>query len=883
MDVNIKIQVYTPLVFLFFILHFPPLGLCQSNGVQLYTESPLTPGEDRIEFIEFLSEPFEWPMDFTFIDTNNLLVCEKKGTVHLVSDRVLQQRSVFLDISDRVFTLHSAGMYSIALHPEYPEDPRVFISYCTNPTDDYFHNQVSQFTVDVSGVPFAIPESEIILIRHESPYNYWADDGVVLPHAIHIGSEISFGPDGYLYFSMGDGNRITQEIDGDFFSGFFRIDIDCRPENLTPSPHPLCATDHYKIPADNPYVGLTEFHGEPIADGTLRSEYYAIGLRNPWRHTQTHDGRIFLADPGQVHLEEVNEILPGRNYGWDAFEGNHQHLDWTYEEDHTLPLYQYAHGNTANKGNSVSDVFLYRGTQFPEMNNKLLFCDFYYSHVRYLTPEATRIADSVVNFTQLSWVLSIEEDPADHELIFAEARNGRLLKLRRTTDESRPVEKLSQTGFFTDLKSQTPNPAAVPYTVNVPFWSDAAEKKRWVLMPDEDQRIRFSADLDNVSVPEGTIFCKHFDLELDELTGTNTVPLETRFIIKRGGTFEAFTYKWDAPDYADATLVREAGEQIAIDRINFRGDAVQQRWNFPSREQCMSCHNQHAGPVLGFTFRQLHTAPLDPLGIDQIDSLVFENVLSPPPANTAQRVLAGWDLDQYSHSFRVKSYFHVNCAPCHFPDNNRSQWDARITTPLNLSGIINGGLFNNLGDESNRLVSPGASEYSVIYHRLNATNSLAMPPIGHTRVDKRAAAEIRNWIDSLETAPELYDQWARRHWGEFLDDSARPDANPDDDNYTNREEWLLGLDPKNPLGDYSVQINTRHGGSLLKFPRKAHFSYQIDVCDGLTGNTWRPLTRLDALPYPFAEDSPFAIEIPVLDNQQFFRLQVSPPQAPQPD
>ena len=96
---------------------------------------------------------------------------------------------------------------------------------------------------------------------------------------IHNAGDLHFGQDGYLYVSLGDegpgydNNRNSQRIDKDFFSGILRIDVDNRPGNLLPNPHPAVMGE-YKIPADNPFVGIEEFNGAAVEPKKVRGGEY---------------------------------------------------------------------------------------------------------------------------------------------------------------------------------------------------------------------------------------------------------------------------------------------------------------------------------------------------------------------------------------------------------------------------------------------------------------------------------------------------------------------------------------------------------------------------------------------------------------------------------
>src|SRR5207249_2074951 len=127
----------------------------------------------------------------------------------------------------------------------------------------------------------------------------------------------------YLYVSLGDegdqndaGNN-SQRIDKDFFSGMLRIDVDNRPDSLAPNPHAAMSSKTYSIPADNPFVGVTSFNGKAVDPTKVRTEFYAVGLRNPWRFSfDPVTGILYCGDVGGDQREEIDIIIKGGNYGW---------------------------------------------------------------------------------------------------------------------------------------------------------------------------------------------------------------------------------------------------------------------------------------------------------------------------------------------------------------------------------------------------------------------------------------------------------------------------------------------------------------------------------------------------------------------------------------
>ena len=101
-----------------------------------------------------------------------------------------------------------------------------------------------------------------------------------------------------------------------------RIDVDKKSENLEPNYHVAIKINengsaNYSVPADNPYVGINQFNKQKVDPGKIRTEFWAVGLRNPWRFSfDSKTGDLYCGDVGQGKWEEINIILRGGNYGW---------------------------------------------------------------------------------------------------------------------------------------------------------------------------------------------------------------------------------------------------------------------------------------------------------------------------------------------------------------------------------------------------------------------------------------------------------------------------------------------------------------------------------------------------------------------------------------
>ncbi len=170
---------------------------------------------------------------------------------------------------------------------------------------------------------------------------------------------------------------------------------------------------------------------------------------------------------------------------------------------------------------------------------------------------------------------------------------------------------LSQTGAFKNVREFSPADGLIPYDLIVPFWSDGAEKSRFISVP-QNLTIKFSPTGEWV-FPRGTVLVKTFFLATNELNPTSLRRLETRLLVcdETGGVY-GVTYKWRADDSDADLLATNLTEEI---RIQTATGVRTQTWYYPSRQDCLTCHTANAGLVLGVKTRQLNRDFTFPSGV----------------------------------------------------------------------------------------------------------------------------------------------------------------------------------------------------------------------------------------------------------------------------
>ncbi|KAH7295210.1 hypothetical protein KP509_27G037200 [Ceratopteris richardii] len=297
---------------------------------------------------------FEKVGDGAFLDlvphpdgSNRAFLADQEGKIWLVtlpdpgsSKNMSINETPFLDISDRVYFKNEFGLLGVALHPQFKENGRFFVSYscdkgqwfdCTGKCacKEDAGCTLSELGPEAGAVPCQISsiiaEYSANTSASSSPLKaLTADPNEIrriftmgLPYSTHHGGQILFGPnDGYLYFMMGDGGSSGDPFNFaqnrmSLLGKILRLDVD-----ILPSAEEIQTAQrwgNYSIPVSNPFVG----------DNASQPEVWAYGLRNPWRCSFDKIDPLYLycADVGQDKFEEVDLITKGGNYGWRVYEG----------------------------------------------------------------------------------------------------------------------------------------------------------------------------------------------------------------------------------------------------------------------------------------------------------------------------------------------------------------------------------------------------------------------------------------------------------------------------------------------------------------------------------------------------------------------------------
>ncbi|MCZ6531329.1 MAG: PQQ-dependent sugar dehydrogenase [SAR324 cluster bacterium] len=300
--------------------------------------------------------------------SGRLFIVEQTGTIRVVMPDGTMRPEAFLDlrasIVKQIVRFDERGTLGLAFHPKYKSNGKFYVHYSApivleveGLRHEIFGNHttyVSEFKVS-DNPNIADPKSERVLLK------------VAQPQFNHNGGSMNFGPDGYLYISLGDGgfaddwgyghNKKTgnaQDL-SNLLGKILRIDVNSKSMGK-----------EYGIPKDNPFVDKKG----------AQPEIFAYGFRNPWRMTFDTGGKrqLFVADVQQNSYEEVNIVTKGGNYGWRVLEGNHcfdylnpnDHLSSCNKSGKIAPIIEYNHCNKFGGKNcfgvNVQGGAVYRGS-----------------------------------------------------------------------------------------------------------------------------------------------------------------------------------------------------------------------------------------------------------------------------------------------------------------------------------------------------------------------------------------------------------------------------------------------------------------------------------------------------------------------------------------
>src|SRR5258706_14860578 len=314
-----------------------------------------------------------------------LFIVQQSGQILILKGTTLNA-TAFLDVSSIIKTGGEQGLLGLAFDPNYSTNGYFYIVYTDQSSvgDDV----LARYKVSSGDPDLADDTSAQILLTVSEPYEN------------HNGGMIAFGPDGDLYFGLGDGGsggdpQGNGQDKTTLLGKILRLDVSTVP---------------YTVPPTNPFY----------SSSTDKKEIWAYGLRNPWRFSfDKGTGDIYIGDVGQNAQEEVDyqpsSSTGGENYGWNWREGNLCYSTCTLPSGYVAPVSVYNHGTNDSIGCAVTGGYVYRGSAFPGLVGVYLFGDFCTGNLWGLYKNASN-----------QWVTKLIKDTGYNISSFAEDEAGEL-------------------------------------------------------------------------------------------------------------------------------------------------------------------------------------------------------------------------------------------------------------------------------------------------------------------------------------------------------------------------------------------------------------------------------------------------------------------------
>ncbi|MBL8955893.1 MAG: thrombospondin type 3 repeat-containing protein, partial [Myxococcaceae bacterium] len=427
------------------------------------------------------------PTAIRFATDGRIFVAEKSGRVKVFSSLTDPTPDIVIDVRAAVNDYWDRGLLGLALHPNFPATPYVYVFYgydtigwgdvcpgsvggpTNNPGGCYINGRLSRFEVTPANT---LVGGETVLIE-----GMWCQQ-----YPSHSTGDLAFGADGALYLSAGDGAsfnfadqgqaRALVGVDGGFFDGGTTLCEDppgeggaLRSQDLSFPGDPV--TYQGSVLRVDPLTGAA-MPTNPLFGGTADDDrIVAYGLRNPFRFTiRPGTSEVWLGDVGWNLHEEINRVVAPadpviENFGWPCFEGrwdagstpqgsyaNFGACRALYDggspvtpNQITAPYYSYAHGaalgGCAAGGSSIAGLAFYTGGNYPAAyTNALFFADYSRRCIWALRAGSNGLPDPSLGITtlvsQAQFPVALQIGP-NGDLFYASLNGG---TIRRITYQS---------------------------------------------------------------------------------------------------------------------------------------------------------------------------------------------------------------------------------------------------------------------------------------------------------------------------------------------------------------------------------------------------------------------------------------------------------------
>jgi glucose/arabinose dehydrogenase len=335
--------------------------------------------------IETVAEGLSFPWAMAFLPGGEILVTERSGQLRRISGGKLMPEPV--KNIPQIYVEGQGGLMDILPDPGFADNARLFLSFSSGSSSDNALQVISAKYLN----------GELVNVQTI----FKATPGKDTPH--HFGGRLALMPDQTLLITVGEGfdyRKKAQTLDN-HFGKVIRINKDG------------------SIPADNPFV----------KDENVLPEIWTYGHRNPQGLLVSADGTVWLHEHGPRGGDELNNLRPGRNYGWPAI---------TYGMDYSGA---YVSPFTEAQGMEQPIVYWvpsiapggfceYQGDVFPDWRGNLFVATLVERGVRRLVMNNGAVQSQETLFTELGQrIREVRAGPDGFLYLLTDSNEGSMLKV----------------------------------------------------------------------------------------------------------------------------------------------------------------------------------------------------------------------------------------------------------------------------------------------------------------------------------------------------------------------------------------------------------------------------------------------------------------------
>ena len=369
---------------------------CSFGDVGRQTSSP-----EMAVTVETVAEGLESPWSITPLPgESQLLVTERVGRVVLV-DRE-QGTVTAVDGTPEVYASGQGGMLDSALHPEFPDEPWVYLTYSAANDSGESATHLGRGRLDVAGARFETFEQ----LHVAEPF---------VDSDAHFGSRVVFGPDGLLYMTVGDRQ----------FKDFGPDHVAQQTTNELGTTLRLTRTG--EVPDANPFVD----------EQSVVDTIFSYGHRNAQGMTvHPETGAVWQAEFGEQDGDEINVLEAGANYGWPVAdegctygEGEPIGVSHDDRDDVVAPVYSWPCGSG---GFPPSGATFYTGEAFPDWQGDLLVGGLASQYLARFTVDGRTVEEAPGLLKSREWRVRdvVVEPDSGHLLVAVDSPDAPIARLR---------------------------------------------------------------------------------------------------------------------------------------------------------------------------------------------------------------------------------------------------------------------------------------------------------------------------------------------------------------------------------------------------------------------------------------------------------------------